>query len=89
MAGPIRPRHSGASLIRSGGAGLQVLALEPADEVLNPEPMALLTDQPSDGRRGVGHLEGTSEGAREGRKLGWQQGPDALLQVGDSGWIEG
>lgn len=52
-AGPRRTSHSGASLIRPGGAGLLVLAqetlaLEPAEEVLNSEAMALLGDQPGD-----------------------------------------
>ena len=50
MAGQGRPRRSGVSLNRSGGAGLLVLALElgalePAEEVLNPEAMAVLSDQ--------------------------------------------
>ena len=51
--------------------------------------MALLGDQPSDGGGGVGHLEGTAKGAREGRQLARQQGPDPLLQGGNGGWIEG
>ena len=68
---------------------LELWALEPAVEVLNPEAMAVLGDQPSDGGNGVGHLEGTAEGAREGRQLRRQQGPDALLQGCDGGWIEG
>ena len=68
MAGQGRSRRSGASLIRSGGSALLVLALElwalePAQEVLNPEAMAVLGDQPSNGGGGVGHLEGTTEGA--------------------------
>lgn len=92
--GTKRPRHSGASLLRSGCAGLLVLALElwalePGQEVLNPEAMALLGDQPGDGGGGVGHLEGRAKGAGEGRQLRRQQGPDALLKVGDGGWIEG
>ena len=58
-------------------------------EVLNPEAMAVLGDQPSNGGGGVGHLEGTAEGSREGRQLGRLQSPDALLQGGDGGWIEG
>jgi hypothetical protein len=66
-----------------------VLALEPAQEVLNPEAMALLGDQPSNGGGGVGQLEGTAKGAGEGSQLGRQQGPDALLQGSDGGWIEG
>ena len=55
---PIRSRRSGASLIRSGGAGLLVMALElwalePAQEVLNPEPVSLLGDQPGDRGGGI------------------------------------
>ena len=92
--GTKRPRRSGASLLRSGCAGLPVVALglwalEPAQEVLNPEAMALLGDQPSDRGGGVGHLEGRAKSPGEGRQLGRQQGPDPLLQVGDGGWIEG
>jgi hypothetical protein len=68
---------------------LELWALEPGQEVLNPEAMALLGDKPSDGGDGVGHLENSAEGAGEGSQLGRQQGPDALLQVGDGGWIEG
>jgi hypothetical protein len=87
--GTKRPRRNGASLIRSGGAGLLVLALEPAEEVLNPEAIAVLGDQPGDRGGGVGHLECTAEGAGEGRQLGRQQGPNALLQGRNGGWIEG
>jgi hypothetical protein len=92
--GTKRPRRSGASLIRSGVAGLLVLALElwslePAQEVLDPEAMALLSDQPSERGGRFGHLEGSAEGAREGRQLGRLQSPDALLQGRNGGWIEG
>jgi hypothetical protein len=70
-------RRSGASLIRSGGAGLLVLvlelwALESGQEVLNPKAMAVLGDQSSNGGGGVGHLEGIAEGAGEGSQLGRQ-----------------
>jgi len=58
-------------------------------EVLNPEAMALLGDQPGDGGGGVGHLKGTAEGAGESSQLGRQQGPDPLLQGSDGGWIDG
>ena len=92
-AGPIRPRCIGTSLIRLGVAGLLVVALElcalePAQEVLNPEAMVVLGDQPGDGGGGVGHLEGSAVGAGEGRQLWRQQCPDAFLQGGDGGWIE-
>jgi hypothetical protein len=42
------PPQWSESEIRPGGAALLVLALEPAEEVLNSEAMALLGDQPSD-----------------------------------------
>ncbi len=92
MAGQGRSRRSGASLIRSGGACLLVLALElwalePAQEILNPEAMAVFGDQPGDGGGGVGHLEGTAEGSGEGSQLRRQQGPDALLQ-GGRWWLD-
>ena len=58
-------------------------------EVLNPEAMALLGEQPSDGGGGVGHLEGIAKGGGEGRQLRRQQDPDPLLQGSDGGWIDG
>ncbi len=46
---------------------------------LDPEEMALLGDQPSDGGGGFRHLESGAEGAGEGRQLGGQQAPDVHL----------
>ena len=62
MRGLVRPRSDGGSVPPSGGACLR-LAHPLGEVLLNPGPVALLGDQPSDRGRGVRYLEGGAEGA--------------------------
>ena len=74
----------------SGGAGMGLALIEALGQVaLDPEGMALLSDQLGDRGGGFGHLEGDAEGAGEGCQLVRQQASDPFLDRADGGRIQG